>query len=424
MTISTLSFLVVDDVRTTRLQLSAMLKEQGCKQVLFASTGLEALKILEDEEKTVDCCIVDFAMPDMNGLQLVQKIRVGIEETSRELPIAMLTGYGEESLVRSALLLDVDTFILKPLNKNKLIPRIESIMDQNRREEEWLRSPSYYERQDINTTAKSVLKDDLSSLDGHVDQSSSASLEQRYRIEQAPENRPLSRDIITKTGKVLYPAKMVLTDRHITRLKSLKELGFWDGVLYILNRASKAFNDKEDEYSGDFYLNDAEHKNTFEMVGKLSFGSMTKCMHCNIDFNPFVETIRQHNRKELHFLLCPSCSKRSQELLCATVKFVYIKGGYPVRPVEVLERFNFYDSRTQDVDNDPFIEIRRKYETEPLMKNDIKQWIQEGFFIYNGELQKMECLVEAVLKNSERVNILQKMGLSVAALRERCKSFI
>jgi two-component system chemotaxis response regulator CheY len=424
MAISSLSFLVVDDVRTTRLQLSAMLKEQGCKQVLFASTGLEALEVLKEEDKRVDCCIVDFAMPDMNGLQLVQKIRVGFGETPRDMPVAMLTGYGEESLVRTALLLDVDTFILKPLNKNKLIPRIEAIIDLNRREDDWLRSPSYYERQDITSTAKDLLKEDSSSLDGHINHDSSASLEQRYRIEQAPENRPLARDIITKTGKVLYPAQMILTDRHITRLKSLKDLGFWDGVLYILNRAAKAYKEQDDSFSGDYYMNPADYKNSFELAGKLSFGSMAKCMHCGIDFNPFVETIRQHNRKELFILLCTSCHKRSQELLCATVKFIYIKGGYPVRPMEVSECFNYQDPRALDVENDPFVEIRKKYETEPLTKNDIKQWIQEGFFLYNGELQKMECMVEAVLKNSERVNILQKMGISVSSIRERCKSFI
>lgn len=424
MMISSLTFLVVDDVRTTRLQLSAMLKEQGCKQVMFASTGLEALEILQDEEKHVDCCIVDFAMPDMNGLQLVQKIRIGVDETPRDMPIAMLTGYGEESLVRSALLLDVDTFILKPLNKNKLIPRIEAIIDQNSRHDDWLRSSSYYERQDITTTASDLLKEDRSSLDGHIDNKSSASLEQRYRIEQAPENRPLARDIVTKSGKVLYAANTVLTDRHITRLKSLKDLGFWDGVLYILNRAAKAYQSSEDSYTGDYYLTQAEFNNTFEIVGKLSFGSMAKCMHCDIDFNPFVETIRQHNRKELQFLLCSSCHKRSQELLCACVNLIYQRGGYPIRPVDVIEGFNYLDPRMQPVETDPFVEIRRKYETEPLMKSDIRQWIQEGFFLYNGELQKMECIVEAVLRNSERVTILQKMGLSAAALRERCKSFI
>lgn len=417
-------FLLIDDVRTTRLQLSAMLKQHGCKQVLFAATGFEAVEILESEDTRVDCAIVDFAMPDMNGLQLVQKIRTGIDETPRDLPIAILTGFGDENLVRAALLLDVDTFILKPINKNTLIPRIQSILDQSHRKEDWLRHSSYYERLDINSSVKNLLKDDPSSLDSVIHTQTSASMEQRYRIEQAPENRPLARDIVTNTGKVLYSSRTILTDRHITRLKSLKDLGFWDGVLWILNRAAKAYKENEDAFSGDFYISTGQHQNTFEVVGKLSFGSMTKCMQCSMDFNPFIETIRQHNRKELHFLLCSSCHKRSWELLCGSVKYMYLKGGYPIRPAEVIECYNHQDVNVQDADTDPFYELRRKYETEPLTKNDIKQWIQEGFFVYHSELQKMECLVEPVLKNSERVLILQKMGVSAAALREHCKLLI
>jgi DNA-binding NarL/FixJ family response regulator len=38
-----------------------------------------------------------FIMPEMNGLQLAKAIRVGVDKTRRDLPIAMLTGHSDES---------------------------------------------------------------------------------------------------------------------------------------------------------------------------------------------------------------------------------------------------------------------------------------------------------------------------------------
>ena len=69
------------------------LRDQG-HHVYTAGDGMEALAILKRRRTEIDVAVVDFAMPDMNGLQVARLAR----ETCPGLPIVMLTGYFDVSL--------------------------------------------------------------------------------------------------------------------------------------------------------------------------------------------------------------------------------------------------------------------------------------------------------------------------------------
>ena len=67
------TILFVDDEESI-LSVSAEYFQRRGYQTLTAKGGLEALNILEHE--TVDCCFTDINMPEMNGLELAEKIRI------------------------------------------------------------------------------------------------------------------------------------------------------------------------------------------------------------------------------------------------------------------------------------------------------------------------------------------------------------
>jgi len=66
--------LVVDDSKTIRTILARTLKEIGF-EVLEAANGREALEVIEAEKTTVPLILLDWDMPEMNGLDLLKRLR-------------------------------------------------------------------------------------------------------------------------------------------------------------------------------------------------------------------------------------------------------------------------------------------------------------------------------------------------------------
>ncbi len=413
---SNCSFLIVDDVRLCRFNVLGILKNLGSKVNYSAMNGAEALEILEDDEKKVDCVISDFKMPVMNGLQLLKAIRTGRKNIRRNLPVAMLTGYGDENLVGLAIKLDVNAFLLKPANKGSLTPRLHAILQDDHTDESWLRQVSDYEAVDINSTVANLLEDDPSSLLAVTEHNEPLSEnEVLYRYDNVPENYPLSRDLRSKNGSILYPSGTVLTRRHITRLKGLKDLGFWDGNIWIVSPKKKEDKSFDVSFSDDASYQSAEgdyKRSTLSRLGKLSIDSDLKCSRCQTEFSPSYELIRLHNRGELTKILCPACMKRDNELMCACVRLMILKGGFPLNYEEILQSFYERNINLGKGIEDPFAALRSTYGSDPLSEEDIQDWVRGNFFILNKSTNQVECMINRIMSNPDRVRLLGKEGLA------------
>ncbi|MEW6234296.1 MAG: response regulator [Candidatus Omnitrophota bacterium] len=421
MNLSKYSFLIVDDVRLCRLNVMGILKNLGCQTIHSANTGLEALSILEDKNRPVDCVIADFKMPDMNGLQLLKAIRCGEKNLRRDLPVAMLTGCGDEGLVGLALQLDVNAFILKPASKNNLSARLESIFSDDQQREAWIREIPVYQSIEVNAPVADLLKDDPSSLPPMEKAPISiAPGEAHFRIDSVPENYPLSRDIRSKNGRILYPAGAILTSRHLTRLKGLKDLDFWDGNVWIKAEPPKTDSGQMEASSRGEEANrlsspsaDSSPKiSTFARLGKLNSGAVVNCWRCENSFAPSVEILRRHNRSELMALLCPECLARDNDLLCACVKYMIVKGGFPQPVDKFVSAFWERDPAMRPNKEDPFETLRTTYKDDPLTDKDILNWVQKNYFTLNLITKQVECMIDRIMTDPERVRLLGKEGLA------------
>lgn len=96
----------------------------GC-DVALAATGRDAIDRLGSSLPTVTLALLDFVMPDGNGLEVARMVRTGIGRVPRDLPIAMLTGRTDQDLVRAAMDLDVNAYVVKPVTKETLFSRLE-----------------------------------------------------------------------------------------------------------------------------------------------------------------------------------------------------------------------------------------------------------------------------------------------------------
>ena len=94
--------------------------EQGPFRVTLAYDGREALDVLE-REGDVSLVLLDLMMPQLSGLDVLERIRA--DQRLKELPCIILTAAGQEQQHRRALELGASEFMTKPFSPKKLYAR-------------------------------------------------------------------------------------------------------------------------------------------------------------------------------------------------------------------------------------------------------------------------------------------------------------
>jgi two-component system chemotaxis response regulator CheY len=117
-----MKILLVDDSRTIRNIQKNVLKQLGHENVAEAGDGLEALASVAAGRP--DLMLVDWNMPNMDGITLVRRIR----ETDKSLPIIMCTTESEKTRVVEAIKAGVTDYVVKPFTAQSLSEKIERTM--------------------------------------------------------------------------------------------------------------------------------------------------------------------------------------------------------------------------------------------------------------------------------------------------------
>jgi diguanylate cyclase (GGDEF)-like protein len=117
-----LSILVVDDTKFSSAIIGRALKIAGYLDVRFASSALEALTLQELRPASV--VLADWMMPEINGLELTNRIRQLDEMTHHYTYVILLTGREGENVLGEAFESGVDDFINKASMHEQLVPRV------------------------------------------------------------------------------------------------------------------------------------------------------------------------------------------------------------------------------------------------------------------------------------------------------------
>jgi two-component system chemotaxis response regulator CheY len=115
-----MKILVVDDMPLMRHVLINMLRQFDYKEIVEATDGLQALKILQDQ--MFDLVITDLHMPKMDGITLLDNIRKDAELVN--LPVLMVTCEDSSETVKKIINAKVSGFIVKPFNMNVLAAQL------------------------------------------------------------------------------------------------------------------------------------------------------------------------------------------------------------------------------------------------------------------------------------------------------------
>jgi len=121
---SAFKVLVVDDSMFVTKQIGQILSSEGFNVVGTAADGLEGVEKYKELYPNVDLVTMDITMPRMDGVSALEKII----EFDKDAKVVMISALGKQDLVKKALLIGAKNYIIKPLDRKKVLERVISVL--------------------------------------------------------------------------------------------------------------------------------------------------------------------------------------------------------------------------------------------------------------------------------------------------------
>lgn len=113
--------LIVDDQLGIRLLLKEVFAQEGY-EVSLAANGYEALEILKEYQ--IDGVLLDMKIPGMDGIQILKLIK----EQWSDIPVMMMTAYGELNFIEESKRLGASLYFTKPFDVFELRDSVNNLL--------------------------------------------------------------------------------------------------------------------------------------------------------------------------------------------------------------------------------------------------------------------------------------------------------
>lgn len=118
-----ITFVIADDATFMRTMLRKMIEgTEGYKVIAEAQNGIEAIKLAG--ELKPDIITLDITMPEMGGLEAVEKI----VDVSPKTKIIMVSAMGQQSMVIEAIKHGASDFVVKPFEKSRFLQAVRNVL--------------------------------------------------------------------------------------------------------------------------------------------------------------------------------------------------------------------------------------------------------------------------------------------------------
>lgn len=118
--------LLVDDSKIMRNIQKKALESIGPMEVSEAGDGLEALSVIASTPGGFDLILIDWNMPNMDGITLVRKIR----QNDKKTLLIMATTEAEKPRVLEAIKAGVNNYIMKPFTPQTFVERVKQTLEK------------------------------------------------------------------------------------------------------------------------------------------------------------------------------------------------------------------------------------------------------------------------------------------------------
>lgn len=127
--------LVVDDNEDNRYILTQRLQREGYQYILQAADGVEAMELLTTQ--SIDLVLLDVLMPEMDGYQVLERIRADSE--LRNIPVIMISAIDEIETVVRCIEAGAEDYLQKPFNTVLLRARVRASLEKKRLNDETIK---------------------------------------------------------------------------------------------------------------------------------------------------------------------------------------------------------------------------------------------------------------------------------------------
>ena len=114
--------LVVDNSRAMRAAMRRLMTELGF-EVVEAGDGQQALELLGEQAAEIDVALVDWHMPNVDGLELVRRMQD--EKDTFRIRTMMVTAETDIRRVMEALRVGADEYLMKPVTRDALAEKLQ-----------------------------------------------------------------------------------------------------------------------------------------------------------------------------------------------------------------------------------------------------------------------------------------------------------
>ena len=120
------SILVIEDQPFVRRTIMQILSQIGFRSIAEADNGETGMQ--ECIRSTPDVIVCDIDMKPVAGLQFLAELRASAEVRNRRTPVVFLTNHTESEIVKKAMALGVNGFVVKPPSFGALKERVDRLL--------------------------------------------------------------------------------------------------------------------------------------------------------------------------------------------------------------------------------------------------------------------------------------------------------
>lgn len=117
--------LIIDDSMFIAKQLGQILTSEGFEIAGTAGDGVQGVEKYKELYPNIDLVTMDITMPVMDGVSALEKIL----EFDKNATVIMVSALGKEDVVKKSLLLGAKSYIVKPLDRKKVLERVVQVLN-------------------------------------------------------------------------------------------------------------------------------------------------------------------------------------------------------------------------------------------------------------------------------------------------------
>lgn len=117
--------MVVDDSAFMIKNLKRMLESFDTEVVAMAEDGTEAVEVVEERGSELDLITLDITMPEMDGLEALEKIK----DMAPEIKVVMVSAMGQEDTVKKTVMKGAEHFIVKPFEREDIHEKLDGVLN-------------------------------------------------------------------------------------------------------------------------------------------------------------------------------------------------------------------------------------------------------------------------------------------------------